>query len=99
MAPERSTAEYRPAGFFVLRSPLLTVDALRGLKGEETTLQSGDSDAAIEAARSAARERLVALAEQPEVREAIEVASPSLVDALATWASLPEGPARRKLDY
>src|SRR5580698_9825682 len=66
---------FAPAGFFVLRTPLLPFDALVGLTGS----------------RDAARERLRAIVEHPAVREALFLASPTLETEIDRWLREPAG--------
>ncbi len=66
---------FAPAGFFVLRTPLLPFDALAALTGS----------------RDAARSRLRAIVEQPAVREALFLASPTLEADIDRWLREPPG--------
>ncbi|MCH9682332.1 MAG: lantibiotic dehydratase family protein [Deltaproteobacteria bacterium] len=70
---------HEPAGFFVLRAPLLSIDTL-GRWGTHTDPEQ-------------TRESLRRLVQRPEVREAIAVASPSLVEGLPGWLVDPHGEA------
>src|SRR5580693_9384260 len=66
---------FAPAGFFVLRTPLLPFDTLAGLTGS----------------RDAARAKLRAIVEHPAVREAVFLASPSLEADIDRWLREPPG--------
>lgn len=73
----------RPAGFFALRTPLLPVEFLRAFtSGMEAraAYEAGNPDLgpAIARDRARSRERILAAAADPVIREAIFVASPSL---------------------
>src|SRR5262245_31520075 len=46
----------------------------------------------------ALRQRLVALIDRPEVREALFVASPSLHGAIAKWREAPDSPAGLRVE-
>lgn len=73
---------FRPAGHFVLRSPLLPLEALEGARGD---LQSG-------------REWLRTLLARPEVKEAFVIASPTLMADLEVWITSPTSERGRKLE-
>src|SRR5690349_4403259 len=85
-----------PSGFFVLRTPLLPFDVLeqwgRGLAARSAWTSAGDTAdfrIAWAADRELLRSRLREIAAQPEVRQAISLASSSLAASLDTWASDP----------
>lgn len=86
-APRRGDAaagDYRPSGFFALRSPLLPLRALLDVVGEPGSRpdEQGEFERAIARDRAETAGRLRAAVAAPEVREAIFVASPSLAEAL-----------------
>src|SRR5215468_11017874 len=85
-----------PAGFFVLRTPLLPLDTLTQLsEGLEAPAALDDSTRmghAWSRDRARLRERLQALVATPVIREAIFVASPDLDDAIGRWLSDPSHP-------
>jgi thiopeptide-type bacteriocin biosynthesis protein len=83
-----------PAGFFVLRTPLLPVDELAAWSAE---LAAPDADGdrgrlADAAARDGERlrARLRTIVDRPDVREALFVASRSLHDSLPLWLAQPD---------
>lgn len=83
-----------PEGFFALRTPLLPVDELeRWSSGLEAPAAGGEADLGerVERDRRRLRARLREIVDRPEVREALYVASPSLVAALESWRRRPEG--------
>ena len=91
-----------PAGFFSFRTPLLPFEELEAFgEGLEAPGAAGDPErleAALAADRARLRARLAALAERPEVLEAVFLASPSLYEGLgrlAGAAGQQEGAARR----
>ncbi|MBC8070423.1 MAG: lantibiotic dehydratase, partial [Deltaproteobacteria bacterium] len=82
----RSTgsAQLEACGFFVLRAPLLSVDAWR------QWCDTGDL--------AGQRAQLRAQLERPEVREAIAVASPSLLVGLPQWIREPQSEGGQKIE-
>ncbi len=84
-----------PAGFFVLRTPLLPFDALIRLSENLEAPTAVDDPTRLPDAwlrdRARIRERLRALVREPAVREAIFVASPDLDRAIDRWLSGSEG--------
>ncbi|HVW28721.1 MAG TPA: lantibiotic dehydratase [Polyangiaceae bacterium] len=88
-------APYDASGFFALRTPILPIEewlALSiGLQAPSVANDEGPALAsALESDRGVIRDRLRRLFRRPEVREAIFLASPSLVDALERWQRAPE---------
>jgi thiopeptide-type bacteriocin biosynthesis protein len=80
---------FQSSRFFVVRLPLFPLDALvRWGEGARAPAALAQGEAALEAAVAGDRQRLVAglraHLEQPAVREALFVASPSLDEALTT---------------
>ncbi|WP_257448450.1 lantibiotic dehydratase [Archangium lipolyticum] len=79
----------RPAGFFVLRTPLLPFDELvrwgEALSGVTALAEPERLGDALAADRALLRARLAALVDRPEVREALFIASPGLEAHLARW--------------
>ncbi|MBV9762783.1 MAG: lantibiotic dehydratase [Acidobacteriaceae bacterium] len=91
--------EFLEVEFFVLRSPLLPVDDLlawsAGLQSRElfergTPPDGSDLESAWRADLGLLRERLSEIAGRPEVRQALFLASPSLVDGLTYWKTEPD---------
>jgi lantibiotic biosynthesis protein len=89
--------------FFVLRTPLLPFEELEAwssdleapaaaARGPEELERALDSD------RQRLRGRLRALVRRPEVREALFVASPSLLEGLAAWERDPESGRARGVE-
>src|SRR5689334_19883890 len=81
---------FRPSGFFVVRLPLLSIDELaRWGEGALAPVAVDAGDEALAAAVAADRARLVAglraRVQDPVLREALFLASPSLDEAIATW--------------
>ena len=84
-----------PAGFFVLRTPLLPFDTLVALSSELEAPIAADDMAALREAfdrdRMRVRTRLRTLVQIPAIREALFIASPDLDRAIDQWLSNPEG--------
>ena len=95
-----SASVLEPAGFFVLRTPLLPVDTLtslsEGLEAPAATATAIDDPARLADAwsrdRARLRQRLQAIARTPAVREAIFVASRDLDRAIDRWLIDPADP-------
>src|SRR5690242_17693039 len=81
-------AAARPAGIFVLRTPLLPVEALTALTAPSEAAERSGVDEADR--RRAVRARLRELVAQPAVAEAILVASVGLAAGVAIWLRDPE---------
>ncbi len=87
---------YDPSNFFAFRTPLLPYEELEAFSADlqAPAAHAGGDPAAIEAALATDRERLrarlAALADRPEVLEAVFLASPSLYDSLAIWRTAPD---------
>ena len=90
----------RPAGFFVLRTPLLAFDELAAWSAGLMAAGAGASGRADAVARDRAllQARLRDLIARPAVREALFVASPSLEADLDAWQAAPESKRGRKVE-
>jgi lantibiotic biosynthesis protein len=85
--------EFSAAGFFVLRAPLLPLAEFVnwGNASTATATQTEEELAqALNADRATLRERLRALVAQPEIRDALFVASPDLEEYLEHWLREPD---------
>jgi thiopeptide-type bacteriocin biosynthesis protein len=94
---------FSPAGFFVLRTPLLPFEVLSRWGGERleaARLPPGSPELEAALARDCAtlRAGLRELLRWPEMREALFVASPSLHESLDAWERQPEGEYARKVE-
>jgi len=78
----------RPAGFFVVRTPLLAMDVLLDWTEASAGASASDRDA-WDSCSARLRRGLAELVRRPEVREAIFVASPDLDDAVDIWLDDP----------
>lgn len=88
------------ADFFVFRTPLLPFDefvrwgeGLQAPQADPTTLEN-----ALAADRDSLRAILRRVIDQPVVREAIWVASPSLAESIAHWLSSPDSERGGKVE-
>ncbi|HEX4034781.1 MAG TPA: lantibiotic dehydratase [Solirubrobacteraceae bacterium] len=91
------------ADFFVLRTPLLALDAVLDLaRGLSAAACCAKDDAALELAleadRGLLRERLARIAEDPDVRDGIVLTSPDLADALGRWRAEPAARGSRSAE-
>ncbi len=79
------------ASGFALRTPLLPFEALLAPETEAARVlaEGGDLDAAVAADRRAFWARASRLLDDADVREAIELASPSFAQALEAWRTTP----------
>ena len=102
MADTRDTLDFEPTGFFLLRTPALPFEELEawssGLKASTAGAGSRCLADLLRADRERLRARLCRLSERPEVREALFVASPSLVDGLDTWRDQPDSKKGRRCE-
>ncbi|MBD0839921.1 lantibiotic dehydratase [Streptomyces sp. TRM68416] len=82
--PSATGGVYEPAGFFLLRAPVLPVTAYHRLMAPADNLRNApgeDLDRALREAGERIRELLRAAAARAEIRQALRAASPSLADA------------------
>lgn len=92
---------FQHSGFFVLRTPLLPADTLTAwTEGvpipTDSARQRGTDGLAHDL--QLLRERLKRTLERPDVREALFIASPSIVDAIPIWLSNPDTERGRKIE-
>ncbi len=95
--------DYSTAGFFVLRTPLLPFEEFlslsQGLSLPGALHNGGDLAEACASDRKLIRARLQELAQRPEIREALWLASPEFFESLATWWNKPESEKGQKLEH
>lgn len=85
--------EFSAAGFFVLRAPLLPLAEFLNWGNAATTIATPNETEVVQtlnADRATLRERLRALVAQPEIRDALFVASPDLEEYLEHWLREPD---------
>lgn len=88
---------YTPAGFYMVRTPVLPAHTFTDLVATET--HSGDIDAVLQAQREYTYQQLQALAVQPQIEQALAVASFSLFDALKRLQQSTSSTARTERTY
>jgi len=90
------------SGFFVLRTPLLPFDDFetwgRGLEAAGDVDDPPGLEAALARDRDLLRERLRALLDRPELRDALFVASPKLSAAIDAWRGDPDSERGRSTE-
>jgi thiopeptide-type bacteriocin biosynthesis protein len=91
-----ASEEFLSSGFFVLRTPLLPIEELLNLLA---LVPDGDEGHALPGEnRSAIRSPLRTWIERPEVREALWLASPDLMQSLAALQEHPTNAKGRRLE-
>jgi thiopeptide-type bacteriocin biosynthesis protein len=88
--PQTACSEFVASQFFVMRTPALAWDEL-------LQFNEGAHGAELETFRLL-RERLAALFERPQVKEAVYVASPGLYDRLGVWQRNPDSDHGQRLE-
>lgn len=83
--------EFVPSGLVVVRTPLLPMEEIEAWSAGLLLPGNPDDEEALRQDRALLRQRLQALVERPEVREALFLASPDLTGSLAQWQREPEG--------
>jgi lantibiotic biosynthesis protein len=94
--------DFKPAGFFVLRTPLLPfrefVDWSSDLRA--STLDNPDQlEANLEHDRTLLGERLNEIVARPAVRDALFVASPNIIERFHLWTEDPDSERGRKVEH
>jgi thiopeptide-type bacteriocin biosynthesis protein len=87
---------FAPAGFFVMRTPLLPFDEMAAWGDGIPAPGSVDDEA--ERNRAALRDRLFAAVDRPELRDALFVGSPSVADSLDVWRKEPDSERGRRVE-
>src|SRR5262245_21515111 len=102
MSDSTPAGPFAPSGFFALRTPLLPFDELltwgEGLEAVVAVDDPARLAEAVAADRARLRARLRDIVAQPEVREALFVASPDLDGRLDAWLREPDGEAGQKME-
>src|SRR5262249_49796237 len=96
--PGPTSPELEAAGFFVLRTPLLAASVADRLGDRPRAPGTSALSDALAIDRKAVRAKLAELIARPEVREALFVASPSLLESLPDWLRDPDGDKGEKVE-
>ena len=95
--------EFTTSGFFALRTPLFPLGEFQRLSADLTASSAlngnGDLAQPLVHDRALVRRRLQELAQRPEVKEALWIASPEFMESLAIWWREPESDKGRKLEH
>lgn len=96
-----SSHQFKPSGFFVLRTPLLPWDEVEAWSAalEAPTAAPEELSVALQADRTLLRTRLRSLLDRPSIREALFLASPELESQLDLWRSTPDSERGRKVEH
>lgn len=93
---------FKPSGFFVLRTPLLPFDELlqwgEGLGASATIADSERLQEVLNNDRHCLRSRLYQALARPEVRDALFVASPDLDEAFDVWRREPDSARGKRIE-
>jgi thiopeptide-type bacteriocin biosynthesis protein len=93
---------FAPSGFFALRTPLLPFDELVAWTSQQqaaaTTEDSTQREAPVARDLIRLRTYLRNVCTRPEVREALFVASPDLVERFDVWSRQPKSDAGQKME-
>lgn len=96
---EQSSPIFEPAGFVMIRSPLLPVDTLRRWLDVPSSIPStasvltvapSEHESASAKDEHLLRDRLYDIISDPKIQEAILVSSPDLFDAMSHWRHAPD---------
>jgi len=92
--------EHEPAGFIVIRTPILPFDAVESLAigARGSTCDPAELEVALASDRTMVRGRIKSLMESAVVREALFVASPSLHERLTEWLTSPDSERGLKVE-
>jgi thiopeptide-type bacteriocin biosynthesis protein len=92
-----------PVGFFVLRTPLLPFDEFIKLSEGVDTMVALDNPERFQDAyatdRGELRKRLRSIVTRPEVRDALFLAAPNIIERLHFWTSDPDSERGRKIEH
>ena len=100
MSKKNSKYDFSASGFFVMRTPLLSVDDYLqwGNSLTASEAKSEDLSAAISQDRATLQQRLVARVADPQVKESLFLASPNFFEQLEEWIADPQSSDDGKMD-
>lgn len=94
---------FKPSEFFVFRTPLLPFQELlswgEGLEAPAAVDDPAKLEQALDRDRVRLRERLYIIAMRPEVRDALFVASPNIIERFHLWTNDPTCGHGRKVEH
>jgi thiopeptide-type bacteriocin biosynthesis protein len=96
--PTPNPPRLEPAGFFMLRTPLLAASVADWLGDGLSAPGTSALADALATDRKAVRSKLAELVARVEVREALFVASPSLLESLPDWLRDPDSDKGEKVE-
>jgi thiopeptide-type bacteriocin biosynthesis protein len=103
MKDTKEKFNFAPSGFFALRTPLLPLtEWIAWGEGLEAASLFGDEARFVQAYKSDVarlRERLLKIVTQPEICDALFIASPNLNERFSSWADEPDSERGRKLEH
>ncbi|MGI9166898.1 MAG: lantibiotic dehydratase [Pyrinomonadaceae bacterium] len=97
------TLTFKPSDFFAFRTPLLTFQELlswgEGLEAPAALDDPAKLEQALARDRERLRERLHIVAKRPEIRDALFVASPNIIERFNLWTEDPDSERGRKVEH
>lgn len=94
---------FKPSDFFAFRTPLLTFQELlswgEGLEAPAALDDPAKLEQALARDRVRLRERLHTIAKRPEIRDALFVASPNIIERFHVWTEDPDSERGRKVEH
>ena len=103
MKDAKEKFNFAPSGFFALRTPLLPLaEWLAWSEGLEAASLFDDEEKFTQAYKSDVarlRERLLKIVTQPEIYDALFIASPNLNERFHLWEDKPDSERGRKLEH
>jgi hypothetical protein len=94
--------DFTPAGFFVLRTPLLPFGEFLNWSTDLSAPNLGSLDqleAHLEHDRTLLRARLKEIVARPVVRDALYLASPNIIERFHLWTEDPDSERGRKVEH
>ena len=99
----KNQLNFTPSEFFVFRTPLLPFQELlswgEGLEAPAAPNEGSELEQALARDRARLRERLNIIAKRPEVRDALFVASPNIIERFHLWTDDPDSERGRKVEH
>lgn len=103
MKETKGKIDFNPSGFFAMRTPLLPfAEWLKWSEGLESASLFDDEARFVQAYKSDVallRERLLKTISQPEIYDALFIASPNLSERFSSWENEPDSERGQKLEH